>query len=314
MDIISAILWPFKWVIELLLVSFHALFTTIGMNGDSGLTWVLSIIGLVLVVRAALIPLFVKQIRSQRSMYVLQPDLQKLQKKYKGKTDRESRERMAKEQMELYKKHGSSPFSSCLPLLAQMPVFFSLFSTLQEAQHSKPGVGLLSQDLASSFAQSHFLGASLSETFLDASTLSVKIIAGVMIVLMTASQFITQRQIMAKNQNQATQNSQFAQTQKIMLYVFPVIFLISGISFPLGVLIYWLISNFWTMGQQYYVIRRMPTPGSKAHDERQVRLEKKGKISSTTTETAAEIEAPQPNQRIQPVSKARAKKKPKGTK
>ena len=168
MDIISAILWPFKWVIELLLVSFHALFTTIGLNGDSGLTWVLSIVGLVLVVRAALIPLFVKQIRSQRSMYVLQPDLQKLQKKYKGKTDRESRERMAKEQMELYKKHGSSPFSSCLPLLAQMPVFFSLFSTLQEAQHSKPGVGLLSQDLASSFAQSHFLGASLSETFLDA--------------------------------------------------------------------------------------------------------------------------------------------------
>jgi YidC/Oxa1 family membrane protein insertase len=314
MDIISAILWPFKWVIELLLVSFHALFTTIGLNGDSGLTWVLSIVGLVLVVRAALIPLFVKQIRSQRSMYVLQPDLQKLQKKYKGKTDRESRERMAKEQMELYKKHGSSPFSSCLPLLAQMPVFFSLFSTLQEAQHSKPGVGLLSQDLASSFAQSHFLGASLSETFLDASTVSVKIIAGVMIVLMTASQFITQRQIMAKNQNQATQNSQFAQTQKIMLYVFPVIFLISGISFPLGVLIYWLISNFWTMGQQYYVIRRMPTPGSKAHDERQVRLEKKGKISSTTTETAPDIEAPQPNQRIQPVSKARAKKKPKGTK
>ena len=314
MDIISAILWPFKWVIELLLVSFHALFTTIGLNGDSGLTWVLSIVGLVLVVRAALIPLFVKQIRSQRSMYVLQPDLQKLQKKYKGKTDRESRERMAKEQMELYKKHGSSPFSSCLPLLAQMPVFFSLFSTLQEAQHSKPGVGLLSQDLASSFAQSHFLGASLSETFLDASTVSVKIIAGAMIVLMTASQFITQRQIMAKNQNQATQNSQFAQTQKIMLYVFPVIFLISGISFPLGVLIYWLISNFWTMGQQYYVIRRMPTPGSRAHDERQVRLEKKGKISSTTTETAPEIEGPQPNQRIQPVSKARAKKKPKGTK
>jgi len=314
MDIISAILWPFKWVIELLLVSFHTLFSTIGLNGDSGLTWVLSIVGLVLVVRAALIPLFVKQIRSQRSMYVLQPDLQKLQKKYKGKTDRESRERMAKEQMELYKKHGSSPFSSCLPLLAQMPVFFSLFSTLQEAQHSKPGVGLLSQDLASSFAQSHFLGASLSETFLDASTVSVKIIAGVMIVLMTASQFITQRQIMAKNQNQATQNSQFAQTQKIMLYVFPVIFLISGISFPLGVLIYWLISNFWTMGQQYYVIRRMPTPGSKAHDERQVRLEKKGKISSTTTETDPEIEAPQPNQRIQPVSKARAKKKPKGTK
>jgi YidC/Oxa1 family membrane protein insertase len=314
MDILSAILWPFKWVIELLLVSFHSLFTTIGMDKNAGLTWVLSIVGLVLVVRAALIPLFVKQIRSQRSMYVLQPDLQKLQKKYKGKTDRDSRERMAKEQMELYKKHGSSPFSSCLPLLAQMPVFFSLFTTLQEAQQSKSGVGFLSAELSASFAQSHFLGASLSETFLTATSDSVKIIAGVMIVLMTGSQFITQLQIMAKNQNQTTMNSQFAQTQKIMLYVFPVIFLVSGVSFPLGVLIYWLVSNFWTMGQQYYVIRRMPTPGSKAHDERQVRLEKKGKAGPTTAEVAEEIEAPQPIQRTQPVSKARAKKKPKGTK
>jgi YidC/Oxa1 family membrane protein insertase len=160
----------------------------------------------------------VKQIKSQRSMYLLQPDLQKIQKKYKGKSDRDSRERMAKEQMELYKKHGSSPFSSCLPLLAQMPVFFSLFSTLTEAQNSKPGVGLLSKELSQSFAQSHFLGASLSETFLTASSISVQIIAGVMIVLMTASQFITQKQIMAKNQNTETQNSQFAQTQKIMLY------------------------------------------------------------------------------------------------
>jgi YidC/Oxa1 family membrane protein insertase len=68
------------------------------------------------------------------------------------------------------------------------------------------------------------------------------------------------------------------------------------------------------MGQQYYVIRRMPTPGSKAHDERQVRLEKKGKAGPTTAEVAEEIEAPQPIQRTQPVSKARAKKKPKGTK
>jgi YidC/Oxa1 family membrane protein insertase len=142
----------------------------------------------------------------------------------------------------------------------------------------------------------------------------VQIIAGVMIVLMTASQFITQKQIMAKNQSAATQTSQFAQTQKIMLYLFPVIFLVSGVSFPLGVLIYWLVSNFWTMGQQYYVIRRMPTPGSKAHDERQVRLEKKGKAGPTTAEVAEEIEAPQPIQRTQPVSKARAKKKPKGTK
>jgi len=245
-------------------------------------------------------------------MYILQPDLQKLQKKYKGKTDRDSRERMAKEQMALYKQHGSSPFSSCLPLLAQMPVFFSLFTTLQEAQSKKPGVGLLTQELSESFASSKFLGASLSETFLTASSTAVQIIAAVMIVLMTGSQFITQKQIMAKNQNPDAQNSQFAQTQKIMLYAFPVIFLISGISFPLGVLIYWLVSNFWTMGQQYYVIKRMPTPGSIAHNERQAKLIKRGKI---TKETPAEEAPPaQPAQRVQPVSKARAKKKPNGKK
>jgi YidC/Oxa1 family membrane protein insertase len=312
MDIFAAILWPFKWVIEAILVTFHNVLTAFGLGTDSGVTWVLSIVGLVLVVRAALIPLFVKQIKSQRAMYVLQPDLQKIQKKYKGKSDRDSREKMAKEQMALYKKHGSSPFASCLPLLAQMPVFFSLFTTLQEAQFSKPGVGLLTRELSESFARSKFFGASLSETFLTASSISVQIMAAVMIVLMTGSQFITQKQIMAKNMNPDAMNSQFAQTQKIMLYLFPVIFLISGIAFPLGVLVYWLVSNFWTMGQQYVVIKRMPTPGSIAHNERQAKLLKKGKIKEEAP--AEEVEAPQPVQRVQPVSKARAKKKPKGKK
>jgi YidC/Oxa1 family membrane protein insertase len=315
MDIIALILFPFKWVLEAILVFFHAAFTAVGFAENEGYTWVTSIVGLVLVVRAALIPLFVKQIRTQRSMYVMQPEIAKLQKKYKGRSDRESREAMAREQMAIYKKHGSSPFASCLPLLAQMPVFFSLYATLTEAQQSKPGVGLLSTELSKSFAQSTFLGAKLSETFLTASSPSVMIMAGVMIVLMSGSQFITQKQIMAKNQNPDVQNSQYAQMQKIMLYAFPVIFLITGISFPLGVLIYWLVSNFWTMGQQYFVIRRMPTPGSIAHKEREARLQKKGKGTTQAIEsTSEESETPQPTQRVQPVSKNRAKKKPKGKK
>ena len=313
MDILSAVLWPFKWILEAILVFFHMAFTAIGMPADEGYTWVVSIVGLVLVVRAALIPLFVKQIRTQRTMYTMQPELQKLQKKYKGKNDRDSRERMAREQMDLYKKHGSSPFASCLPLIAQMPVFFSLFSTLTEAKDGKPGVGLLTKELSGSFAASKFLGGGLSETFLTSTTDAVKIIAGIMVVLMSASQFITQKQIMAKNQNPDIQNSQFAQTQKIMLYAFPIIFLISGVSFPLGVLIYWLVSNFWTMGQQYFVIKRMPTPGSIAHREREARLAKKGK-ATVSQETVEETETPQIQQRVQPVSKARAKKKPKGKK
>jgi YidC/Oxa1 family membrane protein insertase len=303
------LLWPIKWLIELILVSFHTLFSSIGIAFDSGLSWVLSIVGLVLVVRAALIPIFVKQIKSQRNMMLVQPELQKLQKKYKGKNDRESRERFAKEQMELYKRTGSNPLSSCLPLLLQMPIFMGLFFVLNDAQQNKAGVGLLDAALAQSFSQAEILGAKLSDTFFGSDDLNVKIIAGVMIVLMSASQFITQKQIMAKNQNPDVQNSQFMQTQKILLYVLPFVFLISGLTFPLGVMTYWLVSNFWTMGQQFVVIRNMPTPGSPAFKERQERLVKKGKISlepEVAQETEAEI-----RQRQQPVSKSRAKKKKK---
>ena len=308
------LLYPVKWVIELLLVAFHSLFTFVGLNPDDGFTWVLAITGLVLVVRAALIPLFVKQIKSQRGMVLLQPELQKLQKKYKGKTDRDSREAFAKEQMALYKKTGSNPLSSCLPLLAQMPIFISLFFVLNEAQHNKQGIGMLTQELATSFANSKIFGAPLSATFFVPgenadNPLAVQIIAGVMIVLMTASQFITQKQIISKNQTPANlQNSQYMQTQKIMLWLFPIMFAISGVSFPLGVMTYWLVSNFWTMGQQFVVIKSMPTPGSLAHEQRQARLEAKGKLPKPEIVDATEIELETKGQRQQPVSKKRKKK------
>lgn len=299
------LLWPVKWVVELLLVSFHTLFTAIGMNDALGITWVLSIVGLVLIIRAALIPVFVRQIKSQRNMMLIQPELSKLQKKYKGKTDRESREKFAQEQMALYKKSGSNPLSSCIPLLIQMPIFGGLFFVLNEAQHGKQGVGFLTTALAKSFASSDLFGAPLSATFVSSNLIQVKVLAAVMILAMTASQFITQRQIMAKNQNPDASSSQYMQTQKIMLYIFPIIFAISGISFPLGVMFYWLTSNFWTMGQQFVVIRNMPTPGSIAHKARQQRLAKRGKLTETETTPIEEEAKPQ---RVQPVSKARAKK------
>lgn len=310
------LLWPIKWVIELILVAFHSLFTALGMAPAAGITWVLAIIGLTVVVRAALIPVFVKQIKSQRNMMTAQPEILKLQKKYKGKNDRESRERFAKEQMDLYKRTGSNPLSSCLPLLIQMPIFSGLFFVLNDAQNSiksgNPGVGLMNLELSNQFAQSSLFGAPLKDTFLTSSTLEVKILAAVMILVMTASQFITQKQIMSKNQNPDVMNSQYMQTQKIMLVLFPIIFAISGISFPLGVMFYWLASNFWTMGQQYVVIKSMPTPGSKAYHERQARLEKKGKLKPADTEAAegADDESVQnlQKQRQQPTGKSRAKK------
>ena len=304
-------LWPIKWVVEALLVGFHTLWSFLGFKDDDGLTWVLSIIGLVLVIRAALIPLFVKQIKAQRNMVLAQPELTALQKKYKGKTDQESRQRMATEQMEIYKRTGSNPLSSCLPLLIQMPIFSSLFFVLSDAQSLKSiDGGFFSTALMTSFKNAEFFGAPLHETFLSATaTLEVKIMAAVMIVVMTATQFITQRQIIAKNQNPANvQNTQYMQTQKIMLWLFPIIFAISGISFPLGVMWYWLASNFWTMGQQFVVIRSMPTEGSKAWHDRQARLEKRGKLNKSTPEAIEDAEASS-RQRVQPVGKRGKKRK-----
>jgi YidC/Oxa1 family membrane protein insertase len=298
------ILWPIKWAIEAILVAFHTLFSSIGFPAEAGLTWILSIIGLVVVVRSAMIPVFVRQIKSQRNMLVMQPELQALQKKFKGKTDPESRQKFAAEQMELYKKYKANPLSSCMPLLLQMPIFGGLFVVLNEAQKSAPGVGLLTQNLATLFANATVFGAKLSDNF-NGNT-NAKVMAAVLIILMTASQFITQRQIMAKNQNPAAMNSQYAQTQKIMLYVFPLIFAVSSFAFPLGVMWYWLASNFWTMVQQFVVIRNMPTPGSEAHKAREQRLAKKGK--ALTVEEIEQLPEPQKQQRAQPVSKTRAKK------
>lgn len=317
MDILGTLLWPIKWVIELILVGFHSLWTAVGMDPNAGITWVLSIVGLVLVVRAALIPVFVRQIKSQRKMLEVAPQLKKIQDKYKGKRDQFSREAMSRETMELYKKTGTNPLASCLPLLLQMPIFFGLFSVLNEAQRDKAGVGLLNRPLADSFANSELFGAPLKATFLNnGDNVLVMVIAAVMVVLMTASQFVTQLQIMAKNMSPEAKNSPMFKQQKILLYILPLVFAVSGVAFPLGVMFYWLTSNFWTMGQQFLVIRNMPTPGSEAHKAREDRLKKKGKLpdSDVAPGTTAVIEEKKPAQRQQPVGKNRAKKQPGGKK
>ena len=172
-DLIGLILWPLKWLVELVLVSWHALFTFIGLPAAAGITWVLAIVGLVVVVRAALIPLFVKQIKSQRKMMEIAPELRKVQDKYKGKKDQLSREAMSRETMALYKKHGTTPVSGCLPLLVQMPVFFSLYSVLSSikinAEQGVGGVGPLTPELTLEFYNAKLFGvASLHETLIDA--------------------------------------------------------------------------------------------------------------------------------------------------
>lgn len=294
----------------------HELFTWLGMNADSGLTWTLSIIGLVIIVRSALIPVTLRQIKSQRRMMELAPEMKKIQAKYKGKNDQFSREAMSRETMALYKKHGTNPFASCLPILVQMPIFFSLFYVLRGASEGKTGVAFMDAELTDSFNAATVFGAPLKMTFIqgwESGQWQVVTLLSIIVVLMIASQFFTQLQIMSKNVSDETKNSSMYKQQKIMLYIIPFAFLFSGVAFPLALNIYWFTSNLWTMGQQYIVIQNMPTPGSEAWRARQARLSAKGKL---TEDEQAEIDRIEGNtqsqgQRQQPVSKNRAKKKKK---
>jgi len=310
----NTLLWPIKWVVELLLVGWHYFWTFLGLNEDAGITWVLSIVGLVLVIRAALIPLFVRQIKSQRRMLEVAPQLKKIQDKYKGKKDQFSREAMSRETMELYRKTGTNPLASCLPLLLQMPIFFSLFSVLQNAQHEQVGVGLLNAELSRSFGESVLFGVAPLKLAISTAdgNVAVIVIAVVMVILMTASQFITQLQIMSKNQSEEMKASPMYRQQRVLLYLLPLVFLFSGFTFPLGVMFYWLVSNFWTMGQQFLVIRNMPTPGSEAALAREARLAKRQQRRGITIveDSPEAIEQPKTTtQRQQPVNQKNRKKK-----
>jgi len=315
MDIIGLILWPIKWVIEAILVGFHSLLTAAGMEEAAGLTWVLSITGLVLVIRAALIPVFVRQIKSQRRMMEIAPQLKKIQDKYKGKRDQFSREAMSRETMALYKNTGTNPLSSCLPLLLQMPIFFGLFSVLNDAYGDRASVGLLTPQLQTQFGSASLFGVAPLGSSMATSdgNVAVIVIAVILVILMTSSQFITQLQIMSKNQSPEMKASPMYRQQRILLYVLPLVFAFSGFAFPLGVMFYWFVSNIWTMVQQFIVIRNMPTPGSEAALAREVRLDKrrqrKGLPIIVEDTPVAAVEELKKTQRVQPVGKNRAKKK-----
>jgi YidC/Oxa1 family membrane protein insertase len=315
------ILRPLEIAVAWIMVTFHSALTTIGMPAASGWTWALSIVGLVVVIRILLIPLFVKQIKASRGMQLIQPEMKKIQQKYKGKSDTESRKAMQEETMALYKRTGTNPLASCLPILLQSPIFFALFRVLNGLAKIGSGqqepIGPISQEIARQAEGSTLFGAQLSSTFLGSDDLSVKILTVILIILMSVTTFTTQRQLMMKNMPATALDNPFAQQQKLLLYVLPLVFAVSGVNFPIGVLIYWLTTNIWSMGQQFYVIRRMPAPGSPAERALQERRQKHGK-SGPAIEPGPEgagsangvvEEPPRPaGQRQQPKKQARSKR------
>lgn len=241
----GSILNPLYTAVSAVIMAIHKVLSPI-FGTDSGVTWTLAIVGLVILIRIILIPLFVKQIKSQRALTALQPHMKAIQTKHK-----DDRQKQSEEMMKLYKEHKTNPLASCFPILAQAPIFFALFTVLNGIGKNPPQKhGVLTQDDVVSAAAAKFFGAPISQTFLGSDITTVKVVTVILIAFMSATTFTTQKQLMTKGMpKMSTQNNMMLQQQKIMLYLFPLIFAVSGVNFPVGVLIYWSTTNLWTWGQ-----------------------------------------------------------------
>lgn len=255
---ISAILlfWHAAW---------HAVFGAAIVLGTSW-AWVLGIVFLVLTVRGVLFPIFVKQIRAQRAMQALQPRVKALQEKHKG-----DRETMQRELMELYRTEKANPLMGCLPIAVQAPVFLGLFHVLRHLKPTMPGAlktlyGWTAAQFDSASSAKLF-GAPIAASFrsssdqltqLGASGITVKIVTGVLIAAMIATTYLTSRQMILKTG--WAEDPQQKMVQRLMLYGVPFSLLISGTIFPIGVILYWVTTNLFSLGQQMWVLRKYPPP------------------------------------------------------
>ena len=265
------IIVAFAWI----WVTIHKGLVAIGFPDGPGAGWVVSIIIMTLLVRTAIIPLYLKQMKSQRNMQLLQPEMKKIQAKYKGKKDQVSRQRQNEETMALYKKHGSSPFASCLPMLVQLPVLFGLYRVIFAVEQIKDGnyrydnLGPLNQTVATDINSSTVFGVGLSNSLGTVGTWGERIVFIVFIIVMVGLQFLTMRMSMSKNMNAAAQdpNNPMVRSQKSMMYMMPLMFVFTGFIFQMGLLVYMVTGSFYGWAQQYWVLKTMPTPGSPAAQE-----------------------------------------------
>lgn len=249
--------------ISYVLKLWHSLFTRIGMDPDGGITWTLSIFFLVVTVRILLFRFFIKQVKSQRAMQELQPEIQKLRTQFG--TDRQG---MAKAQQDLFRERGVNPLAGCLPILLQAPVFLALFHVLRRLKPGAQGLYTWDDTLTDSAAQASLFGAPISSSFnmdgakeqavlelTNGSYTAIRIVAFTLMVLMAITTWATQKQIMRKS---GPVEGQAAMIQKLMLYVIPISLFVSGFFFPIGVLLYWFINNLWSMAQQFYILHKHP--------------------------------------------------------
>lgn len=269
------ILTPVEWLMTWIMKLFHELLVLIGMH-PVGFSWVLSIIFLVLVVHACIFPIYYKQMKSMRKMQALQPKMQHIQNKYKGKTDQASKEAMSREMMKLYQDNHANPAGSCLPMLIQGPVFMCMFYVLSAIPYIARGkraggsLGAFDQATAQEFSQTTIFGVNVTDTFSSSATHG-KIIIGLFVALMCLCMWFMQFNSMKRNMNQETMVGQAATMQKMMLWMFPLMYIFSGAVMPFAVLVYWLTNNICNLLRSFWQIHSFPTPGSPAAKAKEIR-------------------------------------------
>ncbi len=255
---------PLYWLAAHAIVFFHKGFAPI-FGASSFFAWAFSVVLLVVVVRILIFPLFVKQVKSQRKMQMMQPLIKEIKDKWGH-----DKQRMQQEMLNLQREHGN-PLLGCLPILLQIPLFialFHVFNSLQPVEREGKLTWVSRVDLpwetVRQIAEAKLLGISLSSSFtsgadylsfIQADGTNVKIAAVVLIVLMGTTTFLTQKQIMART---GRVDPQQAMIQKFMLYGSPIMLAVFGFRFPIAVLLYWLTTNLWSLGQQFFVIKKMP--------------------------------------------------------
>jgi YidC/Oxa1 family membrane protein insertase len=246
------------WVIMRLHAGFGALF-----GPSSGWAWGLTIVFLVVIMRLILLPLFIKQMHATRKMTALAPQVAELRKKYKG-----DRQKLNEETMKLYRENGANPLAGCLPVVAQLPVFFALFNVLRAISLDEPKYGL-TPEVVHSAQTAHIFGVTVADRFL--STLlpptlypnigtSQRIVIIITVIVSATTTFLTVRQSMKRGMTpQVDPNNPMASSQKFMQYIVPV-FALSGLYWQYGLVLYWVCTNVWTLGQQYVLFKRFPPP------------------------------------------------------
>jgi YidC/Oxa1 family membrane protein insertase len=260
----------FDWIytaISWILLRWHDLWHAVGIPDCKVLgtnwSWVLSIVFLVVTLRVILFPVFVKQIKSQRAMQALQPKVKELQNKHKG-----DRETLQKEMMELYKAEKANPLMGCLPMVLQIPVFLGLFHTLRRLVPGRTATLYgWTEAQFNSATTAHLFGVPLPAQFgstpaqlasLHADGTYVKILAAILVLIMMATTYATSRQMILKTG--WAEDPQQKMIQRLMLYGIPLSLLVSGSLFPIGVIIYWVTNNLFTLSQQQWVLRKFPPP------------------------------------------------------